>query len=38
MKCITNTAANTFRTDKELIFSWVYQCNCTDIDSSKKRY
>ena len=36
IKHIADTAWNTFLTDKELIFSWVYQCNCTDIDSSKK--
>ena len=32
----TNTAGNTFRIDKKLIFSWHYQCNCSNIDSSKK--
>ena len=36
MKCIANTAESIFRTGKALIFSWVYQCNCTDIDLSKK--
>jgi len=36
VKYIANTAENTFRADKELIFSWVYLYNCTDIDPSKK--
>ena len=35
MKYIANTAENIFRTDKPLIFSWVYQHNCTDINLSK---
>ena len=37
MRYITNTAGNTFLTDKALIISWPYQCNCTDIDPFKKR-
>ena len=35
MRYIVNTAENTFRTDKVLIFSWVYRYNCTDINLSK---
>ena len=38
VKRITNTAENTFRTDKVLIISWVYQCNCTDIDLPNPHY
>ena len=34
---ITNTAENSSRTNKVLIFSWVYQCNCTVTEISKKR-
>ena len=38
VKYIANTAENSFRIDKVLIFSWVYRCNCSNIDSSKKRH
>ena len=37
MKYIANTGKNTFRTDKVLIISCVYRCNCFNINSSKKR-
>ncbi len=36
-KYIANTAENSFYTNKALIISWVYQCNCTVTEISKKR-
>ena len=35
VKRIINTVENILRTDKALIISWPYQCNCTNIDLSK---
>ena len=36
-KYIANTAENSFDTDKVLIISWPYRCNCTITETSKKR-
>ena len=37
MKHTANTAENSIRANKLLIISWVYQCNCTVTEISKKR-
>ena len=34
---IANNAENSFYTNKVLITSWVYRCNCTVTEISKKR-
>ena len=36
-KYTANNAENSFDIDKALIISWVYQCNCTVTEISKKR-